>query len=250
MRIAYAILVHRYPQQFGRLLQALSLNAGHVEFFVHIDGKSPSAPFHNAVGEAERPKVHFIDRRTNVNWGGFSQVRAILMLMQEIVKSKRRFDYIILLSGQDYPIKSNEFIHTYLTCNAGCEFIQHVRIPDVDWNVVHRIEEYHFYDFVGRKLEWYFKRTVGRFLPAKRRFPSGFSPFGGSSWWGLTMECVEFILDFITRSRSFVRFFWFTHCPDEMFFHTIIANSRFSERVRNERLTYVDWTLGQTGPKI
>jgi len=250
MRISYAILVHRNPEQFGRLLQALSLNAGDAEFFVHIDAKTEARPFHQAVGKAESPRVHFVDRRTSVNWGGFSVVRATLTLMQAIVQGGRKFDYVILMSGQDYPIKCHGEIQKHLSDNAGDEFICYAPIPTPDWNVIDRLETYHFHEFVGLKFERYLKRAVGRILPEKRRIPCGFSPVGGSQWWGLTLECVEYILNFLAENPSFTRFFWFSLAPDELFFHTIIANSSFSERVSKERLTFVDWTSGGRSPKV
>ncbi|HEY2786255.1 MAG TPA: beta-1,6-N-acetylglucosaminyltransferase [Fimbriiglobus sp.] len=250
MRIAYAVLVHRNPEQFGRLIDALCYRAKNVEIFVHVDRKSLQEPFCNAVAVASRPLVHFVDRRIKVNWGGYSVVRATLALLREITMKQSRFDYVILLSGQGYPIKSYEFIDNFITRNAGREHIQYSRIPDPEWDINDRYERYHYFDICGNKLGWHLSRIVGRLLPVKRRIPYGIIPHAGSQWWGLTIKCVEYILEYVARYSLYDRFFRYTFVPDEMYFHSIIANSPFSEFVTGESLTHVEWDSEKSRPKI
>ena len=67
--------------------------------------------------------VYIVEDRVSVNWSGFSVVEATLKLMNMVRDTNKKYDYISLISGQDYPIKSNEYIETYFTENQGKEFI-------------------------------------------------------------------------------------------------------------------------------
>jgi len=53
----------------------------------------------------------------------------------------------------------------------------------------------------------------------------------------------------VATNRSFVRFFRHVLIPDELFFQTIVMNSRFRDDVVNDTLHYVDWDA-DPGPAI
>ncbi|MEO1652496.1 MAG: beta-1,6-N-acetylglucosaminyltransferase, partial [Bacteroidota bacterium] len=67
-----------------------------------------------------------------------------------------------------------------------------------------------------------------------------FEAHGGSTWWGLNRECVDYILDFVDENPEFVKIFKTTAHPDEAFFQTIIANSPYKDYVKPS-LTYAAW---------
>ncbi len=76
-------------------------------------------------------------------------------------------------------------------------------------------------------------------------------PYKGWQWWCLTDDCIKYIMAFIKENPRFVRFYKVTHIPDEMFFHTIIRNSTFSESIvpgmGHGRITgnhYIPWEGG------
>src|SRR6476660_8705713 len=103
MRIAYLIMAYDQPDHLHRMVKALDCDG--VSFYIHIDNKVELSTFRPEMLEKEN--VHFLRTRVDIQWMGFSQVEAILMLMQEALKEASRFDYCVLLSGSDYPIKSN-----------------------------------------------------------------------------------------------------------------------------------------------
>ena len=67
------------------------------------------------------PNIYFLKRHT-CYWGDFNIVKATCEGIKEIVKSGINFDYAILLSGQDYLIKSTTQIETICT---GCGLAFH-----------------------------------------------------------------------------------------------------------------------------
>src|SRR5947209_16226850 len=108
MQKAYLILAHKYPSQLYRLYKAL--NDESSTFFIHIDKKADIAKFQRLITSKS---VHWVER-VEANWGEFGLVEAVLNLLKATKNSGNVFDRIILLSGQDYPIKSNDIINEYL----------------------------------------------------------------------------------------------------------------------------------------
>lgn len=190
-----------------------------------------------------------------------------------IAESAIAFDYLICLSGQDYPIKSNEQIKSFLQQHKGNSFMRFYSLPyegQHPWGGVisqrlTRIEYWHIRrgDFYIRlPLKWSnymnplsIKRSplwlfLNLLLPRKRTFIKGFTPYGGSQWWCLTKTHVLYINDFIRRNKKFVDFFRYVHYSDEIFFQTILLNSKFKDEVFNDDLRYIDWSTRDTHPKV
>jgi hypothetical protein len=237
MRIAYLITAYDQPQHFGRLVRALA--AEHSAFHVHVDQRVDIEPFKDAVQGTG--KVRFVEHRIRVHWMGFSQVASILSLLKQATEDG--FDYCVLLSGSDYPIKSNTHIRKFYEA-ATEEFLSFWKLQDrPSWK--HKIEYFYPIDLISiqgwskgtdpvylRRLFWGRFHQYRHLIP-KRRFPNGLEPYGGSDWWSLSQGCVRSILDFVAANPAYSRFYRFTHCPSEMFFQTIVLNSRWRERVRN-----------------
>jgi len=112
----------------------------------------------------------------------------------------------------------------------------------------------YFYREDGGKLLRLACSLANRALRASgrtRRFPRGLHPYGGSSWWALSRECVRELLERVGREPRIARFFRSVSCPDEMFFQTLVMNSRFRGRVLSRNFRYIQWPeRGARNPKI
>jgi Core-2/I-Branching enzyme len=244
MRIAYLITAHDQPDHLHRMVKVLDCDG--VSFYIHIDNKVKLSTFRPETLEKEN--VRFLKRRVDIQWMGFSMVESFLMLLQEA--SRQRFDYCVLLSGSDYPIKSNSFISKFFE-TSDKEFIAFWRLEDrPSWK--HKIEYFYPIDLVpiyghSRGIEKSYWRRLfwGRFfkyrwLMPKRSYFAGMIPYGGSDWWSLSYGCVAYVLRFVQENARFVSFYRYTHSPGEMFFQSIILNSEWARRVHNFD-TYMEW---------
>src|SRR5690606_7845282 len=132
-------------------------------------------------------RVFFIKDRTLCNWGGFSFVKAITHSLKEILSLQEKYEFINLLSAQDYPIKSNEFIYTFLKSHKGESFISYEISNKSSWwkHAVSRYELYHFTD-INIKGKYLIQWFINKILP-KRKFPLSCTLYGSavSSWWTL-----------------------------------------------------------------
>ncbi|MFC2028122.1 beta-1,6-N-acetylglucosaminyltransferase, partial [Chloroflexota bacterium] len=233
MKIAYVCPAYKNPSQVKRLVEALRYP--NVSFYIHIDRKVDAQPFHDIFPMDQNEDVHFVHNRAEVNWGGFGLTQATLNALQQIrsSESEQDLDYLFLLTAQDYPLMSNKDIVTFLEARKGKEFISYAKMPTPFWATtggMWRIERYHF---DGVRFGRYLRILAHWFLP-KRKPPKGFTPYGGSTWWCLTYDCVKYVLEFVEHNPKFVNFYKRAHIPDEMFFATIIMNSPFAENVVSE----------------
>lgn len=231
MRKAFLITVYHQPDHLRRLICALEHSE--ARFYIHVDGRVDVEPFKKAVGDREDTTF---TRQYKVNWMGFSQVESILALMRAAVADGA--DYLSLLSGSDYPIKPASFIIDFFA-QSQQEFIAFWRIDDrPSWQ--HKVQYYYPIDLVSikgyqsagfRRYFWgyYFKfQNVLR----RRKVPA-FEMYGGSDWWSMSGECAEYILTFVAEHPRYVRFYKYTQCPSEMFFHSIVLNSAFAHKVKS-----------------
>ena len=242
MKLAYLISAYKYPEQLIRLIDRLA--TGDAQFLVHIDKRTDSATFQRMVAGAERiASVRFLKRHT-CYWGGFGHVAATLEGIRALVSNEIEYEYAILLTGQDYPIKSNAHIQRYLRERHGQLFMEYFPLPHPEWQHygMDRIEGWHWH--VRGK---YYRLMPSPSFPFRRKFPRGLRPFGGSSYWCLTRDSLDFVDRWTKDHPRYVEFFKRVEVPDELFFQTIILNSEFRDRVQNDNLRLVEWRDPESG---
>ena len=119
MRISHIIMAHKYPEQLLRLAQRL--DHPNAKIFVHVDKKTDIKKFLYIKNIVD---VYFIKNRKICNWGGNSFVEGIVSSLNE-VQQYGEFDYVNLISAQDYPLISASEIHNFLLWNRGTNFISY-----------------------------------------------------------------------------------------------------------------------------
>jgi hypothetical protein len=92
------------------------------------------------------------------------------------------------------------------------------------------------------------EKAVNRILP-ERIFPYPYVIRKGPQWMCLTMGAVKYTLDFVSKNPRYGRYFRTVHAPDEFFFQTILYNSSFRPKLRNEIFHYIDWSEKKKNPK-
>lgn len=262
MKIAYIILAYNKPAQLGRLIK--KLNHKDCAFFLHIDKKSKFEDFKNELENLPVDTELTLLPRTKVYWGAFGMVQATLSGLNLIV-NEHKFQRIILLSGQDYPIKSNVYINEFFESNEN-NYIPYFSLPSEEWDLggMKRIQNYHF-RFMGRRFtspplsppvhlhSKIFYNLLKLRFKNPRMFPKGLKPFGGFSWWRITDTAAKEILNFLENRPDFIKFFNYTHCADEMFFQTILLNTKngsIINSVVNSDVSFIKWTRGEPHPHI
>src|ERR1700689_2810482 len=114
MRIAYLIMAHKNPAQIEKLIH--SLDHPQFDVYIHLDKKTPIEDY-RYLSNIER--VHFIGDRLKVTWGGISIPDAVLLSMNEIISSGRQYDFITVMSGQDYMLRTADEVYDYFNKRKG-----------------------------------------------------------------------------------------------------------------------------------
>ncbi len=229
------------PKQLARLIDRLD-NPNAV-IYVHIDKKFSIEEFYFI----KNPAVHFIKNRIKVTWATYSMIDATVASFKEILAEQKNFDYLNLLSGQDYPIRPISQFHAFLTQHPGKAFMHALDVYQ-DWQeAISRVEEYHL-DMLNIPGKYALQNIINKLLP-KRKMPGGMIPVGRSQWFTISKKHVDYIIKELDRNTAFVRFFKFTWAPDEMVFQTLLYNSPFKKDIVNDHLRYIDWSEGKKNPK-
>lgn len=140
--LAYFIMVHHKPEQFGWLLDAIDDPDDLV--LVHVDLKSRlglKADRRGVMGGvrrvcAGRPNVRILPSRFT-NWGGWSLSQMLLDAIATALKSDKPWTHFINLSGQCYPLKPVPVLKQTLAERGDSLHIEMLRIADLpadDWH--------------------------------------------------------------------------------------------------------------------
>lgn len=243
MRIAHLILTYTNPRQTERMIRRLSHQ--NFDFYIHVDKKFDINPhlFLESI-----PNVYFINNRIDVRWAGFSTVTATFECIKEIVATGIEYDFINFLSGQDYPIKSADYINGFFVQNTGKEFISYRDIKN-DWKEgLIRMERYFLssYSFKGKhRLE----ALINKILP-KRTLPYNLHPYGKSMFWMLSPEIAMYVVNTVENDQKLKQFFALCWASDEFVFQTILMNSIHKDKIVNNNYRYIDWSAGGANPKV
>lgn len=215
------------------------------DFYVHVDKKIDIAPH---LFLAKIPNVYLINDRVNVVWGGYNTIEATLRSVKEIFDTGKLYDYVHLMSGQDYPIKPASQMYDFFVANNGKEFLQFEHFDDWASESYPRIREYHLtnYSFPGR---YYVQWMMNKILPV-RKSPLAMEYYGSSMFWALTSKSLKYIIELIDNNARFRRFMQFTWGSDEFMFQTLVLNSSFKDNVVNDNLLFLDRDKGAAHPNI
>lgn len=222
MKIAFLIMAHAYPAALARLLRTL-VAIDDAEIYVHVDRKSSGRLF--AATRADFPRVRWLERRTRVQWGGFSQVEATLALMRT-ARAEQAYGRYVLLSGQDILIKPVAEVRAVL--GGPCEFIRVDREVSLDQRspLTDRVRYRWFHDRSKLLLP-----ISGR-LRNRRPLPAPL--FQGSSWWALSGPAVNWLIARVDSEPGWAEYFRDVSCADEIFFHTLIKQSPFADSISHD----------------
>jgi Core-2/I-Branching enzyme len=236
MKLAFLILGHRFPEQIIRLIETLRIPD--AIFVVHIDRRADESVMSPLVTYAKACGDIHLAARQRCYWGQYGIAQATIECMHTLLAQGREFDYAMLLSGSDYPIKTMAEIVSFLEANKGREFIEAFALAKPNrWS-----DGGGMFQALARVKYWTINIRSHSFqLKLKRSFYGGWEPHGGSQWWTFSREAVVWMVDYLRANPALARYFKFVFIPDESLFQSMIANSPFQSQIYNDDLRYIDW---------
>lgn len=275
IKVVYLIASHTNPQQVLRLVKTLRAGSPSAEIVVHHDY---SCSYLDSTVFERLPHVYVIKDFIPVEWGDFSQVKMMLNAI-EWITTHLKFDWLVLISGQDYPIQPLSQIERFLETTSYDGFITGVPLNkatpcgQVECSITNSagnpcpdcVTRYYYRYYQAspnltkmlKKVREYFCKRCAllqiRSLPGKTKtkimigvrsflspFNSEFECYKGSSWFTLNHRCLQYIRQFVLSSPGFVRYYQRTLMPDESFFQTILLNNP-SLKILNDNKRLISW---------
>jgi len=247
MKIAILILAHKNIWQLEKLVNRLSKD---FDIYIHADQKwdldiNLFSAYKN---------VNFV-KRHEVHWGSHLQIDATLELFTAAWKNQ--YDYYMLISGQDLPIKSNAAIKDFITANNVANFMNFEALPRKIWadqdGGYDRVSYYHGIHFEAKNLGMLRRkmytalRKFHRLAGIKRKlYPVQY--YGGWNWVNLNSKAMNSIFNFLKEHPEFLKTFRYTHSGDEIWVQTILANCLSD--IQSDSLRYTEWEIKTAHPNV
>lgn len=246
LRHAFIMSVHTNLEQLQVLVTALQFG----DVYIHVDKKQDTL-FHQLKEiYKNNSNVFLVEDRVSVNWSGFSQVQATIKLFELVESTKRIYDYIHFISGQDLPLMSHAQMDDYIK-GKGIDQ-QFVEVNDID-SYKWRLTQYSFFRENPNNRKKLYRltdialRLIQMPLVRRKNF-KGFELYKGSQWFSITYECMKYILSYI-RENDYCSKFAYTACPDEHFFQVLLMNSKYKDKILKYNSRYIVFEGLNASPK-
>lgn len=254
MKIAYCIICHKMSNVLEYTVSKLS-KTDYV--YIHVDKKVDVNDFKVL---AKLPNVEFIKKREDVHWGEFSQIQATLNLFESTRDND--CDYVFLLSGDDIPLfEDQENFKSFLKKNKRKQYIgislnEHAMQQKIDERLMYNYGNAYFKKNMTLKDRILIK--TGIFKTENKLFEQLPKLYKGVNWIGITNEFRDYVFEYLESNSNYIEAFKHSLCGDEIFFHTLVMNSPFKDRVYKcnepiddnaKALRYIDWGTGPDYPR-
>lgn len=242
MNIAILILAHKNLIQLNALIKKLDNN---FNIYIHIDHKSNIKP----EDIVPSPKLR-ITKQYPVYWGSYNQILATYTLMKSAYLDDN--DYYLLISGQDFPVKSNSYMLDFIESNKYNDFIEYEILPRKDWHDGGFERVLYFWEnrdergllsFLLKHIRKY-QRPISFF---QRKMDCPF--FGGANWFNLSKSTMQKVVKYVDNNNYLARFKC-TRCADEIWLQTLLMSKLHMTFLINDSLRYTDWKSGPEYPRI
>ncbi|WP_066440822.1 beta-1,6-N-acetylglucosaminyltransferase [Chryseobacterium sp. CCH4-E10] len=220
VRIAYFIMIHHKPDVFRAMFEKIYTRDQF--YLIHIDRKAKEEVTEEIQLYLMQYANVFILESMNIVPGGFSMIQAELNAMEYLLNVNKDWDYFINLSGEDYPLKSQNIIRQFLTANNGRNYLFYYDQKFYRPDTLKRIQN-HFTELTHKISS----------LIYKREFMNGVIPYIGGEWFMFTRETCTFLVN-NKRVMDFEDYYLHTLLPAESFFQTVLMNTVFKDIIVND----------------
>lgn len=243
--ICYLVLAHAKPHCLRRLIA--ELDDGVNQIIVHVDARSSLAPFLPCGSE----RVSWVEPRVAAYHHGWGIVEATIRALRLGVTVAPDASHFVLLSGDSYPLRSQDYIRTYLSNRPDVIYMNLLQLPAPEvLKPISKLTRYYInHDPRWHPLKVFPVKVAHRLLLPRRNYPAVMRDLPavcGSQWWALNSSAAKLVLEEIEHRGEFVEFCRHTRTPDEHFFQILLENSEFALR-RRPNIMYTDFSV-RPGP--
>uniref|UniRef100_A0A8C5GGV6 Xylosyltransferase 1 n=1 Tax=Gouania willdenowi TaxID=441366 RepID=A0A8C5GGV6_GOUWI len=230
VRIAFVLVVHgRASRQFLRLFKAV-FHTSHF-YYIHVDQRSHFLHRELLILSRLYSNVRVSPWRMSTIWGGASLLTMYLRCMADLLRTDGwTWDVFINLSAADFPIRTNEQLVSFLS-----------KYPNMNFIKSHGRDNARFIRKQGLD-RLFLECDTHMWRLGDRTIPGGVAVDGGSDWFILSRDFVDYVVnsedELVLNMRTF-----YTHTllPAESFFHTVLQNSALCGSMIDNNLRLTNW---------
>ena len=224
------------------------LDVASNDFYLMFDRKA-FATINSAIAHLISPQkasIRYIGLQT-INWGGYSQVEAVMTLLEKAVQANAVYCYLHFLQNADLPIKNNAGINKFFSEHDGTEFV------NIDFTGTRWAERCCRYYYLLSHNRYYRKSRILKglnlFLARMQEWMhicvnANVSFYYGSALFSITHPFATWLVGHKKEIRQ--RFRW-ALAPDEKFIQTMLMESPFAKNIsfgnrKTSNAMLIDWT--------
>ncbi len=265
MKICYLIMSHKNPEQIYRLIRTIKQFNPNSHILLSHDPRNCSLD----VSMLQKFYGVYVQFAT-AERGDFSLVDNYLSGINWLLNNNIDFDWLIKLSGQDYPVQPLSEIEYLLSTTKYDGFLEFFKVfsPESCWGMREGSNRY-LYQYkkipislpkwiismlkitkiINYLQNWFlinFEFGLRFGIKAKPIFDDDFHCYGGLFFTILSKKCLEYLDDFSKINSHVIEYYQNVLLPEESFIQTVLVNSnRFN--LYNQCKHYVDFSNSTHG---
>jgi hypothetical protein len=268
MRTCYFLQTHTNPEQIHRLVRTLKHGSPGARILIGHDASGCEldlAPLSDLSG------IDLFRVDGPLDRAGLSVLTPYLTALDWLTRQAVDFDWLVYLSGQDYPVLPIPEIEGFLETSGRDGFLSYWDIGGDSgfWGESRRGLRRYLYQYrpaspwVGHlkrlnslRSRYHVSTAYGPRLGTLAN-PSPFNPafpcYAGDQWHALARPAVEALRRAVHRDGALIEYFRHTLCPCEAVVQTLLVNERGEGHfdLENDSRRYVDWSGSRDGrPRV
>ena len=232
MKKAFIILAHHMPEQLNIFIRQLLGNQDN-DIYIHVNKKNE--PLKEKIIKDKR--VYISDQNIEITWGSDEILKALIIMLRQVVSSRKEYQYIIVNSGQDLFVRSG--LDDFLSSNFGKVFIDGYMDDRNrkafllhDWPDRYRTLidfKFHPIKLLRRLRLELFKAGIPIDVKKVDYDVSSIVFYRNWFWCAMPDFIGKYIIDFLDNNPTFWEIYDKALVPEEGFFSTIIMNSKYKD---------------------
>lgn len=252
MKVLYLIQSFKAPEQIYRLVQIIKKTSLGSHIVVSHDFTACDLD----ITPLQVPGVEVLALSGKGGRGDFSMLQGYLDALDWLFSHNTDFDWVINLSGQDYPTQPLPQIEKFLAATKYDGFLEYFDAfsdsKHNSWGSREARNRY-LYNYwrsgvyippgslqskilnrLGLVIEnaqsfirtsWIYDCLMLGSIATSTPFNKNFLCYGGSYYHALSRKCVQFLYEYSRGNPDFVNYYRKTICPNESFIQTVLVNS-------------------------
>lgn len=211
--LAYSLVVHKSAWMVERLIKVM-YSPSNI-YCIHYDQKS-SAQFISAMEGLARclPNVFISSKQESVFYASISRLKADLNCLSDLLGSEVKWNYVINLCGQDFPLRSNIELVSELKKLNGTNMLETSRPTE------QKKQRFTFH-YELRDASFEYQKLPVKTEQTKTPPPHGIEIFSGSAYFVLSRDFVAH-MDSSVVVKDFLAWSEDTYSPDEHFWASLV----------------------------